>query len=761
MPSICVSARRIPASSRLALGDASPASANWDAPSACPCGLPGWQCLCPFRAGCGGAEPPATVYVAAHERQYAMAAYVGDEEVWSTSAANPHASLAEVRVDALRIALEWAVGRPRTQVALWADTSCKTQVAQVLGTAGCSAEHLRPLVAQAKEALRELQRRKGAPVLRTSHIRDSVRLREVHNLAQAATDSLAEPSAQHVVHGLVQQVERLGFRVRECGGAGDCLYRSLAYLMQGNAGNHSSVRKAAHQEMAAFAGRYRDHVSGDWEAYLSQVGTAGAWGDHLSLQACCRVFGVRVGVLDVGPEGQLRLTTIVHDGGEHALDHTFFLLGYTGTHYFAVIRDPQLGGGYEALMDACTFPATELATDAPPPSNKPKPSPKAPVPPPKLVPDFWALPVASREDVVNGPAVIGWDDNLATGVRRLRENAQLVLVGPSPIPGCPHQRHWNVLVRLSDGSTRMERLWVSSIGDPSDARRKLEPESGGVGRSVCVVLRTRVQGGERRHQALLRMRGVVDTRATKTRDLDGSVEAMFDVPAGELEARLRGSGNGGVFVRTKHETPGDAPPLALLWSATEAEARAQMGVLGGASLQHGVFGLAVGDRGYAVRVHRDDRASALMALSTAEVRRTFRIRNVPSHVAASRLRAVLLEKLHWQVEVSPDTPITAGYFLVTSGSRPSSFHPVVFSQLLSIEEVTGNRNLLPRTFPANPPAAGSSYASALRGGTRPSAGPRACAWCSPSQSAPGEPLGCTTAASTPTAGYPCVDAAAG
>ena len=193
--------------------------------------------------------------------------------------------------------------------------------------------------------------------------------------------------------------------------------------------------------------------------------------------------------------------------------------------------------------------------------------------------------------------------------------------------------------------------------------------------------------------------------------VQGFVEAMFDLRVSEVVSKLRASGDHDVFCRLKHENAAGGPAMEMLWATTVEESRRQCAKLTARGVT--VFGIGVGERGYAARVAKGEYTAAVQAVATAECPRRFRVVNVPAFVSEEELRAGL-ESVGWGVTVvhNPDRA-----WLVISANPPPSWSLPLWDVVLGVEEITGRRSLLPPLPPA--PAMHTSYAAAAGGSAAP------------------------------------------
>ena len=89
-------------------------------------------------------------------------------------------------------------------------------------------------------------------------------------------------------------------KAHDVGGHGDCLPKSIAYAVYGNAMSHGTVREAMYNELTINADTYRDFClhPGSYQDYCSEMRKSGTWGDALALWAAAKALGRKIVVVD-------------------------------------------------------------------------------------------------------------------------------------------------------------------------------------------------------------------------------------------------------------------------------------------------------------------------------------------------------------------------------------------------------------------------------------------------------------------------------
>eukprot|EP01062_Namystynia_karyoxenos_P082147 TRINITY_DN9197_c0_g1_i1.p1 TRINITY_DN9197_c0_g1~~TRINITY_DN9197_c0_g1_i1.p1 ORF type:complete len:261 (+),score=57.38 TRINITY_DN9197_c0_g1_i1:114-785(+) len=114
---------------------------------------------------------------------------------------------------------------------------------------------------------------------------------------------------------LQMRAARLGFRLHDVRGDGNCQYRALAHQLWRDERRHSEVRGTAawwlresertplEPGQSTRLGDFldREEYPRGWQQLCDAVGRDGVWGDHLSLVAAASAYGRKVNVLSSLP----------------------------------------------------------------------------------------------------------------------------------------------------------------------------------------------------------------------------------------------------------------------------------------------------------------------------------------------------------------------------------------------------------------------------------------------------------------------------
>lgn len=129
----------------------------------------------------------------------------------------------------------------------------------------------------------------------------------LHPCPPTRRPSHAESSLAHA--RLLSRLDFFGLRERAVDGDGNCQFRALADQMYGHQREHLTVRRLVVEQLRAAPSAYRDFVlaeppepgaagaSEPFDAYVSRMAQPGAWGDHVTLQACADRLGAEISLV--------------------------------------------------------------------------------------------------------------------------------------------------------------------------------------------------------------------------------------------------------------------------------------------------------------------------------------------------------------------------------------------------------------------------------------------------------------------------------
>ena len=97
------------------------------------------------------------------------------------------------------------------------------------------------------------------------------------------------------------RLRRYGLRAQEVGGNGNCLFRAIAYQIYGDVNRHLEIRRTGVQYLENNPDRFIESAVVDntlWSEYINYMSRAGAWGDHIILQAIAENMNLRIHVIE-------------------------------------------------------------------------------------------------------------------------------------------------------------------------------------------------------------------------------------------------------------------------------------------------------------------------------------------------------------------------------------------------------------------------------------------------------------------------------
>ena len=551
---------------------------------------------------------------------------------------------------------------------------------QVSAGQPCDSQLLRPRLEKVRSMVSNLKKRGiQVSVLHSARAGQGMTAAEssatlVAGGSYAARGCTAEKQAPTTQPGIKGLLERWGMRWEECGGKGDCLFRSVAWSAESSPNGHAGFRKLAVGVMRKDAAFYSPFIEGEAgaEGYLAAMAQLGTWGDHLCLHAIARAMRTRVVVMDVGPGNVLRATVIdgqtdgaLKEGSAEKANLAFresdIVLAYEGGVHYGAVTSAGLQAG-EEIMCAVGQPqlhvpgtavtgrkkAPSVRTDAEAPLNLVLDSPG------------WKIPVwEAVPDIVEGVtqvAAVAWSGELVQGLELLHTLPQVVLVSRAKCTGATRTRKVKVAVRTDRGA-RMEEVWLGTMtSDLDKVVKPVEESTAFTSKLVTLMGRTLIRAGEGRTKGEQRMRrwyGLQGVRCGRGLEKGGWMEMSVDVTEDMVCAMLKRSGREGVFVRHLFQAK-EYGDCGLLWKAEPLESALARLDLAEENLEDSVRGLAVGEGGYAVRVMKGDLEAAKRLLVQEDVvvqGHRYEIGGIPANTSVQLLCEGLAREAIWTVKV--------------------------------------------------------------------------------------------------------------
>ncbi len=117
---------------------------------------------------------------------------------------------------------------------------------------------------------------------------------------------------------LRNRLRAVGLVPFDCGGNGDCFFRSVSHQIFGSVANHLRVRFAGVEYLRNHCEEFVEFLEGQsWLDYLSSMCREGTWCDALIVQAVANAFNLRINIVESG-DGFSELTVVEcqHSGFE-------------------------------------------------------------------------------------------------------------------------------------------------------------------------------------------------------------------------------------------------------------------------------------------------------------------------------------------------------------------------------------------------------------------------------------------------------------
>lgn len=84
---------------------------------------------------------------------------------------------------------------------------------------------------------------------------------------------------------LHQKLDAKNLVVKQSGGDGNCLFRSISDLLYGSQEHHGEIRKICMDYISYEKYFFENYVAGDIDEYIEAKRKDGSWGDDVEIQA--------------------------------------------------------------------------------------------------------------------------------------------------------------------------------------------------------------------------------------------------------------------------------------------------------------------------------------------------------------------------------------------------------------------------------------------------------------------------------------------
>eukprot|EP00899_Mesostigma_viride_P027824 jgi/Mesvir1/8226/Mv12512-RA.1 len=125
-----------------------------------------------------------------------------------------------------------------------------------------------------------------------------------------------------------QQLQKLGLRVQEVAGDGNCMFRSIMDQLEGSMGDHARCRRLVMDYIESHKDDFAPFVEDDepFDKYVARLRRDASWGGNLELQAASLVFQVNINIhqdenpvweIRNFPPGKARVLHLSYHDGDH------------------------------------------------------------------------------------------------------------------------------------------------------------------------------------------------------------------------------------------------------------------------------------------------------------------------------------------------------------------------------------------------------------------------------------------------------------
>ena len=131
---------------------------------------------------------------------------------------------------------------------------------------------------------------------------------------------------------LQNRLHELGLEAVDCGGSGDCFFRSVSHQMFGSAVNHFEVRLAGVQYVREHPEQFIEFVQGQsWLDYLSRMCSQGTWCDAAIVQGVADAYNSRINIVETAPGFCERTVVEPHHSYEPCRS---IFIGHVGEYHY-------------------------------------------------------------------------------------------------------------------------------------------------------------------------------------------------------------------------------------------------------------------------------------------------------------------------------------------------------------------------------------------------------------------------------------------
>ena len=133
-----------------------------------------------------------------------------------------------------------------------------------------------------------------------------------------------------------------GMRIVRVEGDGNCMFRSVAHQVYGDATLHAELREYTARYMTAESGYFSGWIADDFPQYIARLQQNGTWGDDPELQALSELYDRPIEVWMFDPHSGAKVLKRLHEAREGV--SPIRLSYYGGGHYDSIVGPGHADG---------------------------------------------------------------------------------------------------------------------------------------------------------------------------------------------------------------------------------------------------------------------------------------------------------------------------------------------------------------------------------------------------------------------------------
>lgn len=148
-------------------------------------------------------------------------------------------------------------------------------------------------------------------------------------------------------------MNELGLLPFDCGGDGDCYFKSVSHQLFGSSANHLAVRLAGVSYLRDHPEDFIEFVDGQsWSDYLCYMSRKGTWCDAPIVQAVADAYHLRIHIIESAQN--FADTTIVEQHHFRQQSTSIFIGHIDEYHYVSTVRDNNILNYQSDSAQICT-----------------------------------------------------------------------------------------------------------------------------------------------------------------------------------------------------------------------------------------------------------------------------------------------------------------------------------------------------------------------------------------------------------------------